>query len=272
MAWERRCGAAPVTPCPRIYSPLRRARCFMKPSLTVVTASLNAAACLPALLHSLRSQADRDFDFIVMDGGSRDGTLALLEASPDLVTHVSSQPDHGFYDALNHALRLIQTDYYLVLGADDVLYPDAIANFKMCAADQRADMVVAQVKAGRRLLKGYRPHNAWLGPGHMFTSHSVGTLLRTSLHQRLGNYSYRYAIYADSLFMKNVAQTPGLVVCAGDFIAGEFNPNGGFSRTNFVRSLCELWMMQRETGENALLQYGLFQARLLWNLPRVLRA
>ena len=52
--------------------------------ITVVTATYNCVSQLPGLLESLRSQTDRDFEWVVADGGSGDGTLELLRAATDL--------------------------------------------------------------------------------------------------------------------------------------------------------------------------------------------
>jgi glycosyltransferase involved in cell wall biosynthesis len=237
----------------------------------VVTVTFNAAKDLPRLIESLRRQTDRDFKFVVIDGGSKDGTQDIVAAAADIVTYSRSEPDNGFFDALNKAVKVVETDYYIVMGADDTLFPDTVAGLKGCAAATEADMVVAGVKAGKRVLSGYHLGKRWLGPGYMFTSHSVGTLIRMRLHERFGFYSYKYPIYADSLFMKRVAISPDTKVVDTDLVAGEFCIVGGFSSANYVRACCELWMVQRETGENPLLQWLLFQGRLLKNLARVLR-
>ncbi len=242
------------------------------PTISIVTITLNEENNLPALFASLRAQTDKDFDFIVMDGASKDGTIALLQGAGDLVTQCTSEPDFGFFDALNKAVRQVRTDYYLVLGADDALAPDAVANFKASAAAAvgDVDLVIAAVDADGRILRGYHPEKRWLGPSAMYTSHSVGTLIRTALHQRFGYYSFKYAIYGDGLFVKKVMIAPGTRVTEGDFVAGIFCTQG-FSAADLVRSTCELWMMQRETGENRLLQFLLFQLRLLRNLRRVMQ-
>jgi len=241
----------------------------MKPSIAVVTATLNAAKVLPTLISSLRSQTDRQFDYLVIDGGSRDGTQDVIAAARDIVTYTFSQLDHGVYDALNRAIRGIEADYYLVAGADDQLAPDAIANFKAVAEETGADVVIANVKAGNRVLSGYRPKRRWHSPASMCTSHSVGTLLRTKLHDRFGPYSWRYPLIADSYYLKHLFLDPDVKVTTGDFVAGEFATNG-MSNINRIRAICETWWVQRETDENPLVQFLLFQLRLLKALPTVI--
>ena len=240
----------------------------MNASISVITASLNAYSKLPRLVDSLRKQADKDFEYVVMDGGSTDGTLEYVRDACDVVSRLVSEPDHGIYDALNRAIRDLQTEYYLVVGADDVLFPDAIARYKAAVMETGADVVVAGVKVGPTLRRGYYPRRAWLGHAAMVTSHSVGMLFRKSLHDTFGEYSLRYPMQADGHFIKRACMSKAVRVIAADFIAGEFGQDG-FSNRDLARALCETWQIQRDTGENPLIQYLLFQLRLLKNLPRI---
>jgi glycosyltransferase involved in cell wall biosynthesis len=241
-------------------------------SISVVTVTLNAARDFPRLVDSLRNQTDRDFDFVVIDGCSSDGTPEIIEACRDVVTYSISEPDQGFYDALNKAIRALRTEYYLVVGADDILYPNAIEDFRSATRGGTADIVVAGVKAGPVVRKGFRRNRAWLGHAAMVTSHSVGMLFRKKLHDTFGCYSQRYPLLADGHFIKHVCTSPSTRVEIGNFIAGEFGLSGvSNAGKNFVRVLCETWQVQLDTGESPIVQYLLFQLRLLRYLGRVLR-
>ncbi|MDR2819323.1 MAG: glycosyltransferase [Desulfovibrio sp.] len=90
---------------------------------TIITATRNAAATLPRLLDSLAAQTCRDFELIIQDGASTDGTVGLAEAYRDRLPALSldSAPDRGIYDAWNKALGRIQGEWVLFLGADDEL-------------------------------------------------------------------------------------------------------------------------------------------------------
>lgn len=241
----------------------------MNPTISVITPAINVKQLLPRLIASLRAQTDRDFKLIVIDGASTDGTQAEIAAASDIVTFTVSEPDHGIYDALNKGLRAVETDYYLVMGADDTLCPDAIANFKSAIQGTGADVIVASVKAGNSIRRGYHRRRAWLGHTAMVTSHSVGMLFRSELHKRFGEYSRRYPILADGFFIKNVCQASDIKVSEADFIAGEFGING-MSNRNFIKVLCETWQIQVDTGENPILQYFLFQLRLFRYFARVI--
>lgn len=235
--------------------------------ISVIVVTLNEEKNLPGLFECLRVQTDRRFDLIVIDGGSKDATNALVEKAGDLVTYHVTEQDFGFYDALNKAVRAVQTDFYLVVGADDRLAPDAIANFRATVGN--ADIVVAGVEAGGQIRRGFHPQKAWIGPSRTMTSHSVGTLIRTALHEKFGYYSFRYPTLADWHFLKRVFATTATRVCSAPFVAGAFAMDG-VSNRNRARTLCELWLVQRETGEGPIMQYLLFLMRLLYHFPSMI--
>ena len=93
------------------------------PFFTIITATRNAAIVLPRLLDCLAGQTCRDFELIVQDGASTDGTTAIAETYRERLSAlvVASEPDAGIYDAWNKALRRAAGEWILFLGADDRL-------------------------------------------------------------------------------------------------------------------------------------------------------
>lgn len=242
----------------------------MDPSISVVTVTLNAESVLPNLFASLRAQSDKSFEYVVIDGASQDGTWNLVEEARDIVTYAVSEPDCGLYDALNKAIRRVRSDYYVVMGADDTLHPDAIRNYKRVAQETGADVIIAKVKVSDGIRSGYRPHRAWLGHSAMITSHSVGMLIRSNLHGRFGEYPMRYPVLADGYLIKRLCANPTVKTVEGDFVAGEFSIDG-ISHRSLIRALCESWQIQIDTGEQPIVQFLLFQIRLLKNLFKIVR-
>lgn len=230
------------------------------PKISVVSAVYNSEEYLPGLVESLRAQTDRDFEWIVSDGCSTDGTVRILEAASDVLTKFSSRRDNGIYDALNDAIKLSSGEYYLVLGADDRLSPDAIAEYKNAAASSNADIITAKVKVGERLLSRHRSRPVWVACMMSYISnHSVGCLARRSIHEKIGYYSLKYPICADQLFVKSAFQH-GATLFEGDFLAGTCGDAGASSQTPQVIS--EMYQIQLETGENRFVQYLLYLYRM----------
>lgn len=91
------------------------------PKFTILTAAYNAAEALGVTAASLRTQRLRDFEWVIVDGASRDGTRGLIERIDDLVIDFISEPDAGIYNALNKGLTRVRGQWLLILGAGDAL-------------------------------------------------------------------------------------------------------------------------------------------------------
>lgn len=240
----------------------------MTPTISIITVTYNAAAKFGDLLTSLRAQTDRDFEWVVVDGASTDGTVELLENAADVVTRFVSEPDCGIYDAMNKAVRMASGDYYLVCGADDLLSPTAIADYRSAAARTSADIVSARVdtEVGTVLpSKG----KAWLH-GHLafVSQHSVGALIRRSLHQDFGMYSRRFPIAADQYFLKRVCMSARIRFATAEFVAGRYSM-AGVSGSDVPGTMAEFFRVQLETERCASLQIVLYGLRLLRHFGRI---
>jgi GT2 family glycosyltransferase len=95
--------------------------------VSIVTPSFNQAAFLPATLESILSQDYERLELIVMDGGSTDGSVAILEAQRDPRLTWVSEPDRGQSHALNKGLARARGEILTYLNSDDLLMPHTVA-------------------------------------------------------------------------------------------------------------------------------------------------
>jgi glycosyltransferase involved in cell wall biosynthesis len=234
------------------------------PLISVVTATRNVAGVLPALYESLGRQTYSTFEWVVADGASSDATVGLLHdfsaRSPWL--RFSSEPDFGVYHALNKAIAASRGQYYVVAGADDVLDKDALSKY-VAAAAGGADVVMARVLRNGKVTGGFHPHKAWIGTARVFAgSHSVGTLIRTDLHQRFGFYSARFPLLADVFFLKTLLRSGKVSFADVEFVAGTF-AEGGLTTVNQLQILAENWQIQMLTEPHPLVQTVLFLGKIM---------
>ena len=75
-----------------------------RPLFSIITITFNAAGTLPATLRSVERQTFTDYEYLIVDGASTDGTVAIAQHSA-AVSSVTSEPDKGLYDAMNKGLR-----------------------------------------------------------------------------------------------------------------------------------------------------------------------
>jgi len=244
----------------------------LAPTISVLTATKNAAATVADLYDSLNRQSYRQFEWIVMDGLSDDATCELLQRfsleSPWV--RFTSEADFGIYDAINKAIAAAKGDYYVIIGADDTFDRSALARYAEILGRGRPDVILAKVVRSGKIIGGFHPNRAWLGHSKAFRgSHSVGMLFRKSLHDTFGVYSNRFPMLADGYFLKLLLKSDAVFVDA-DFIAGTFSDRG-LSSVSKLQTLVETWQIQMLTERSRLLQTCLFIGKLICRYPAVAR-
>jgi len=113
-------------PCTRVRNALPVSD---HPLFSIVTVCLNAGADIAEAIESVLEQGCSDYEYLVVDGGSSDGTIGVLEEYDPRFggrLHWVSEHDDGLYDAMNKGLALTRGDYVGFLGADDRLRPGAL--------------------------------------------------------------------------------------------------------------------------------------------------
>lgn len=94
------------------------------PTFSVITVTYNAEAVVEDTIQSVIAQTYHHVEYIIVDGASTDGTLAIVERYRDRIARVVSEPDHGLYDAMNKGMRLATGDYLCFLNAGDSFHED----------------------------------------------------------------------------------------------------------------------------------------------------
>lgn len=90
--------------------------------ISIVTVCYNAVKTIEQTIESVLAQSYNDFEYIVVDGGSGDGTVAVLEKYKDRIRYISEK-DQGIYDAMNKGVVMATGEVIGIIGADD-FYPD----------------------------------------------------------------------------------------------------------------------------------------------------
>jgi len=91
------------------------------PRITIITVVYNGAAYLEDAISSVISQSSGHLEYVVIDGGSQDGSVDIIRQYEDQIDIWISEPDDGIYDAMNKGIRLATGDVIGILNSDDVL-------------------------------------------------------------------------------------------------------------------------------------------------------
>lgn len=225
------------------------------PSITVVTAALNARDELKRTVERMAEvKRNGDIEWIVVDGGSNDGTVALLREASGVVDAWLSEPDRGIADAWNKGVALARGELVGFLGAGD-WYEDGFVGLVLSVAAQtRADIIhghmrVWEARAARPVGVRLAPTDVVCLTRYMCVNHPA-CFVRRSLLQRVGRFATRYNVAADYEWLLRAYLIGGLFArCDGVLVNHVL---GGVSSRLAVRGLLECWRAKRAHGLAAL--------------------
>lgn len=179
--------------------------------ISIITVCFNSAATIVDTLRSVAEQSHHDVEHIVIDGGSVDDTVDMVEKHGKHVSILVSEPDRGIYDAMNKGLGLVTGDVVAFLNADD-FYKDADVLKRVALAMEEGNLDALygdveffrsgqQDKVVRRYNSGqFTPDR--LGWGWMPAHPAL--FVRRELFERYGLFRPDYRIAGDFEFIARV--------------------------------------------------------------------
>ncbi len=96
--------------------------------LSIITINYNNAEGLKKTINSVVNQRNENFEYIIIDGNSTDESIAVINSLGQHITHWSSEPDTGIYNAMNKGLHMAKGEYVLFLNSGDQLKENADLN------------------------------------------------------------------------------------------------------------------------------------------------
>lgn len=171
---------------------------------SIIIPAYNVKTTICRCLDSLLNQSDNDWEVLIIDGDSTDGTLDLLKRYEHrLPLTVVSEPDHGLYDAMNKGLARACGEWIVILGADDELAPGALGVVRKAAAEHSADIYVGDAlrvgPEGEHAL-GVDPCTPQALVGNVPFCHNAMFASR-SAYGVVGSYDVTYKVAADAQWM-----------------------------------------------------------------------
>ncbi|HEX2149086.1 MAG TPA: glycosyltransferase family 2 protein [Actinomycetota bacterium] len=241
------------------------------PEVSVVVASLNAASTLQRCIDSVARQRGVEVELLIVDGGSTDGTLQILESNGPSIAYWESEPDRGVYHAWNKALERATGRWVCFLGADDELAePGTLKTLIALGERMDVELVCSRVryraseKAGSALVG--QPWSWSKMTRFMCVAHP-GLLHRRSLFDRYGKFSEQYRIAGDYEYLLRL----------GDGVTSAFldrvsvNVGGVGLSSDTVATLKEVRLIQSLSPEIGRLRAGVNYwrsraERILWTI------
>ena len=174
----------------------------MVKKVSIITVNLNNLEGLKRTMDSVLSQTFLDYEYIIIDGGSTDGSREYIEQYADRLTYWCSEPDNGIYNAMNKAVTKASGEYVCFMNSGDCLYSDSILE-DIFSTEQTADILYGDIwrsKNGKKVSERKFPKQ--ITAEQMFRGGITHQAIfsRRSLHIQYP-YDEKYKMIADWNFL-----------------------------------------------------------------------
>ncbi|HMT72912.1 MAG TPA: glycosyltransferase family 2 protein [Chitinophagaceae bacterium] len=208
--------------------------------LSIVTINYNNAEGLQKTIESVVKQSFKAFEYIIIDGGSSDGSNELLNKHNDSISYWVSEPDKGIYNAMNKGIKKAQGEYLLFLNSGDYLFDNnTIENVLPLLKGE--DIIAGQLVHFNEEREWY--NNPPDTPAFdFFTISSLphpATFIKRELFEKYGYYSEQLKICSDWKFFMDVLVIHKRSYKKVDFFISMFNEDGISSDPNNLKKIKE---------------------------------
>lgn len=179
--------------------------------ISIITAVYNNESEIGRAIESVLGQTYHDIEYIIVDGGSTDGTMSVVNSYKSRIATIISEPDKGIYDALNKGIALATGDVIGFMHSDD-MFADAtiVAQIAMAYTDSAVDTVYGDLQYVRkedtsRVVRHWKSspfelrqlYRGWMPP------HPT-VYLRRTVYEQYGVFDTSFRIAADYDFMLRI--------------------------------------------------------------------
>ena len=208
--------------------------------LSIVIPTYQSGQYIGAALQSVRAQTFKDYEIIIIDGGSIDDTLSVVNKFDNLPIRFYQEPDKGVYDAMNKGISLAIGDWVYFMGSDDSLYDDRVLeSIALVGATEKADVLYGDVvlaSSGKRYAGEFSLHRLLFSEN---ICHQA-VFYKRSIFNRIGHYNLDYKIWADWDFNIRCFKHTEFVINYLDIVVALYNDQSGVSSKEDVVLVTEL--------------------------------
>jgi glycosyltransferase involved in cell wall biosynthesis len=169
----------------------------MHPQLTIITVNLNNFHGLKRTIQSVRDQKLKNYEFIVVDGVSKDGSVECIEENRDIIHTAIVEKDKGIYDAMNKGIGLAKGKYVIFLNSGDFFYNDDVLQ-EVFENQRDEDIIYGHVLSAGNVRRV--PEKVTASFILRRSLNHQGSFIKKTLFDDLGLYETRFRYDADWAF------------------------------------------------------------------------
>ncbi len=240
------------------------------PLFSIITPVLNNKNGLLKTIESIKKQSLPNYEHIVIDGGSTDGTLEIIKNEKN-ITEWISEKDKGIYDAINKGLKISRGKYINTINSGDYYYShDSLKIIKDYFEKNDVSFIFGAVLKKKVFYK-YEP-NKMLWTFNFYPAHSSGFFIKKKAHDEIGNYNLRYPCSSDYDFFWRLIKKnkhKGLSTKKNEII-GVFEPGGFSANYGVFKHIWEETLIRFHNKQNKIVVITILILRLIKNSIKVL--
>lgn len=232
--------------------------------LSIITINLNNASGLRKTIESVVSQSSSDFEYIVIDGGSTDGSIEIIKEFADRITYWVSEPDEGIYQAMNKGILQAKGEYCQFLNSGDWLVAnDVIARMlhQMPVCEIFYGNMLKPLSQGSIRDRGFAGRKPTMHDFYVGTLNHSPAFISRSLFKIYGLYDEKLKIVSDWKWYLDVIILKGIVPAYINIDVVVFDMKG-ISNSNSV-----LDKFERNQVLTKLLPASVLEDYKLWTSP-----
>lgn len=239
-----------------------------KPIITIITVSYNAKSIIEETILSVVNQTYPNIEYIIIDGGSTDGTIDIIKKYEDKITQWISEPDKGIYDAMNKGIHLATGEWINFMNCGDTFWKDNtlelfIDNIK---ENNNLDIVygnmIINCNAGKYKVIPEKLENLSI---HMPFCHQ-STFVQTTLAKK-HPFDLQYKYVADYNFFYHAYQNRHVFKYI-DVTIANYQIDEGYSASNMNKCIIEAHKINKTKIKTINKLIYKFRALLINNLPK----
>lgn len=195
--------------------------------ISIITVNLNNRLGLEKTMHSVINQTSADYEWIVIDGGSTDGSKELLEKNNENISYWVSEPDNGIYNAMNKGIERSSGEYLLFLNSGDSLHSDNVIS-EFADSNPTCEIVCCRELINNGITPVVPPEDInyqWFLIKANSLPHQA-TFVKRAAFMRYGEYDDKYEIVADFKWFSNALIRFDATYEIRDIVVSDFEGGG----------------------------------------------
>ena len=233
-----------------------------KNKISIITVVKNSSSTIEKTIKSVLAQEYNNLEYIIIDGGSTDGTLGIIQKYKQNISLFLTEKDNGIWDAMNKGIKLANGNLIGLLNSGDVYYLNTLETVNRYFSENKIDFLFGSVEK-YKLMHGYKPWKLSFSFG-FYTSHSVGFFIKAEKHKMVGLYDQKF-LSADLDFFYKMIKKFKLngISSKKNEVFGKFEKGGFSSQVNYIQHLKDLNHIRLSNNQNIFFVYFMFLIKIL---------